>query len=796
VFGYSKSLTKPMPAMTLLRHFRVFLVITLIAAASPVAMAQGTTSQDEFFSVPPSDRSAQLLEMIFGPVFSDVTDTDAIAPPSGVSNNQTSGGMLGVMSEVISVAALAFAAFIVGTGALTAVADAAWSGSKASNRYSSLWVPIRTAVCFAALAPVAGGYCLAQVIVMQVFKVSIGVANSAYTRVIGYVNSGNPVSYKHAAGFEGVGLNLLASEVCYRSLNTGVQRVKYTEMSSEVPVTSDGTEQSATSQLFFGPDNRKKAVFTADYLADGYSCGHYSFEQTYEPNTQVGEAQLAIHNARVNGFRSMQGQFRAVANTIVQFNTPSASDALPSEVQTTDNSYVDSIASNAAASLNEYTRSYDQGVKDAINRLNSFYSGPGAIDKFPGAQEAIDAGWMMAGAIYWNLASVNQSVDNAIIGISSYTGPDFDAISDINDTYIDDLNASMKILEPVLNRARRDFLEGKPNSESLKNLALTKDQGSEAASFLTTFGYYGADNLIDRINANGDPIMNLAGLGRWLYGIGMSTVIASSLTDEDGMLSKMVSGKSGTLSTTGSVVKRIPGLGTVISALGKVASGALKILSIAAPLMIVVGIFLGFYLPFVPLLLWIINICGWLATCIKAVFAAPLWAAAHAIPEGEGFAGQSARQGYFLLLSLMFRPVLMLVGLIAGILLLQGSVSVASTLFPLMLRSASNDFVNGLSSVLIFTTMYAILIVVLAHKAFALSHELGEEITRWIGQGAENFGDSQGSERLAGVARGATQSFSSIATSSMQSEETKKRNKAGTLSLDSPKVGNANHQSS
>jgi len=61
------------------------------------------------------------------------------------------------------------------------------------------------------------------------------------------------------------------------------------------------------------------------------------------------------------------------------------------------------------------------------------------------------------------------------------------------------------------------------------------------------------------------------------------------------------------------------------------------------------GFTLAYYLPAIPIIFWVLGIVGWLIMVLGAVVAAPLWAASHVLPEGEGFAGPAARQGYMLL---------------------------------------------------------------------------------------------------------------------------------------------------
>jgi len=50
----------------------------------------------------------------------------------------------------------------------------------------------------------------------------------------------------------------------------------------------------------------------------------------------------------------------------------------------------------------------------------------------------------------------------------------------------------------------------------------------------------------------------------------------------------------------------------------------------------------------------------------EAVVAAPVWALAHACPEGEGVSSGLADKGYLLFLRVMFKPLLLLFGALLG----------------------------------------------------------------------------------------------------------------------------------
>jgi len=62
---------------------------------------------------------------------------------------------------------------------------------------------------------------------------------------------------------------------------------------------------------------------------------------------------------------------------------------------------------------------------------------------------------------------------------------------------------------------------------------------------------------------------------------------------------------------------------------------------------------------------------------LEAVVAAPVWIAAHAMPEGEGIAGEHGRRGYMMLINILLRPSLMVIGFFLSIVLISAFSKVA-----------------------------------------------------------------------------------------------------------------------
>jgi hypothetical protein len=81
--------------------------------------------------------------------------------------------------------------------------------------------------------------------------------------------------------------------------------------------------------------------------------------------------------------------------------------------------------------------------------------------------------------------------------------------------------------------------------------------------------------------------------------------------------------------------------------------------------LLIPGLTIAFVLPMIPWVMWIAGIAGYLILVCEAMVAVPLWMLAHLTFEGDGLHGRGFA-GYELLFNILFRPVLMLIGLFLG----------------------------------------------------------------------------------------------------------------------------------
>ena len=96
------------------------------------------------------------------------------------------------------------------------------------------------------------------------------------------------------------------------------------------------------------------------------------------------------------------------------------------------------------------------------------------------------------------------------------------------------------------------------------------------------------------------------------------------------------------------------------------------------------GLVLYYIVPFLPFIYFFFAVATWVKSIFEAMVGVPLWALAHLRIDGEGLPGNSAANGYFLILEIFLRPILTIFGLIAATLIFTAQVRVLHFLWQIV----------------------------------------------------------------------------------------------------------------
>jgi conjugal transfer/type IV secretion protein DotA/TraY len=188
------------------------------------------------------------------------------------------------------------------------------------------------------------------------------------------------------------------------------------------------------------------------------------------------------------------------------------------------------------------------------------------------------------------------------------------------------------------------------------------------------------------------------------------------------------------------------------AAMGVVSGFAFSILSIGAA----AGFILFYIIPFLPFMYFFFAVAGWVKAIFEAMVGVPLWALAHIRIDGDGLPGEAAVSGYFLILEIMIRPILIVFGLIASVTIYAASVHVLNDVFNLAVANVGGvdmdatlsnpaitlENLRGSIDTLFYTIMYVILVYMLGMSCFKLIDLIPGSMLRWIGSNANAFTDS------------------------------------------------------
>ncbi|AOU98315.1 hypothetical protein BI364_10390 [Acidihalobacter yilgarnensis] len=600
-----------------------------------------------------------------------------------------------------------------------AIMQTAHEGEPLGKRYSTLWAPLRSvaATVFVSPFPGLGGFSVLQAIVLSMVAVSINGANILYKAELGFFKSNNyslmPISAS-AQPSKQLASQILQSETCTAALNLE-------EKSLGVKAKRIGLDTATGNPEVYG----------------------YTWQST-SGGVPVSCGQIEVNCSKV-GKKTPVGQALCQATGL-------ATEQLAIDLNPLAKYLVQGKAANEGYvrwALEDYGYTWKEAAKYAEKaEKNSQKSALNAFIKQADAQ-----GWLTAGMWYWTLAATSLQDQAAGDMRPAYKSPDWSSIPLLRQSIMPDIGQLRAYL------ASAPGLDGSApsqDSSATTNTASQQSGGPPQAQEIVSkiFGHsLGASGqvLSGLLEKGNDPIRALASFGQYLIG-GAYGIVATYAVAEGA-----VGGVHG------------------IPLIGSVAAGAeSSILHAIGPVVMIVaaalwseGGVLAYYLPAIPFIFWSFGVLGWLLLIVESMIAAPLWAVSHAVPEGEGFAGRYALQGWQMFVNVIFRPILLTVGLFASLLLMQ--LIVRSALHGYQVANLS--IVDSTSMVsltgFLFTNLIMIaLAIALAHKSHELIYETADNVMKWIGFGVPGLGgEANGAAAVGNSARAGAGTANSAAQS-------------------------------
>lgn len=638
---------------------------------------------------------------------------------------QASGGASTVLYEIfgymnavtlVGVSMLLF--YVISAG----IIGTAHEGEALGKRYSTLWTPIRSVSAIAMLMPLpgAGGVSLLQALLLMCISVGSNSANYVWSNALNWIssNGGNmvtamPTSYSTAT-------YQLASQILEAEVSQ--------EYMARVAGGSGAAGQTATSNTdlsTFGGWFDKISTISTGVQGVGNNRNIYIEFLSPVPELSGKLGKIALQ---------CDADYEAMCQTEQQAVMTMIETLKPLAVQIANLQPADGTVINQA--VQTFNQAAYQAIEQSIAAVGDKNGQNAQTQKF--VDTATERGWIYAGAWYWTLGGMQERIQNALEKVPAFKEA-VDA-DEVREHGLQDYNDVIALYQNVKYKNNDDIKAatraGQDGNSVFNGL---RDMASEA--------FVGLPKMLIEATTKGDPIANLKAVGS--YGINTTVSVGVGLLVADAAYSNSYVGKiasialgSLTSSVSDSEAASVKGGGVVKALFGVV---AMVLVPIVAFFM-----YVTYYLPAIPLILYAAGVVGWLIMIMETVAIAPLWAAAHAIPEGEGFAGQHGKQGYMLFMNVLMRPSLMVVGFFMSMIMIKGvSWFVGQTLIIYFDAATATDITGPVTSVMM-TILGIYLIIKLAHKCFDVIAWLPDNAMKWIGGGGTNLGEGAVEQHMDG----------------------------------------------
>ncbi len=649
-------------------------------------MALPTTTK-----VPDTDLSGRILDTMFGTGWENII--------TGQENSIASGMVFPIMEGFNTVALTGVSLLFVWILCI-GVMGTAHEGKALGKRYSTLWTPIRGALSVSMLAPVVKGMSLFQVALLVLVGWSINFANFVWDAgITAFVSQGGMLVASPPPQLQ-ENANKLAESIL---LNQVTQA--YFAYWEDKNIENGNVYEIAPDE----DENNNEYIFAFNGPAEaGITEAMGKIIQPCPPDS--------ICTERKNAIRQLISDIMPIADAIAD-----------SERSADVNDFVravDEYGNRVMTAMREHVEQTD----DLAAELEQFKS------------QAVSAGWATAGSYYFSIAKINDRRRNAIQASAMAIDPNLDVISA---HATQDFDRIMAGYHGYIRKSQQ-----RNSTSAISETAQVADDSYVLGLLRKIFSFVFAENIFAGITTGlteNDPVATIIDYGH--------TLISGTVT---GFVTYFAA--AGTVGTakgwSDSLVGQVAGIataGTKSAFLG----AAESVFKAASPMIIIMLIALfvfaftiAYYLPALPMILWISGLVGWVILVLESLVAAPLWVAAHALPEGEGLAGQHGRQGYFLFLNVLIRPALMVTGLLFSMVLMAAIGKLIGLSMTILGISLAGRYTFGLISTIAMSVILCSLILIVAHKVYGLIAHFPATIMRWVGQQFHNLGEDQDEARV------------------------------------------------
>lgn len=707
-------------------------LVFLSALLIPVTMfAQGGDSvamcsnNFSLFSYPCGDASLVYLGQIFGQV--------------GVLLSGVQNSTLQQLFYIFNSTVLVMGGIIIFYTLAVGTLKSAHEGEVLGRQWSSIWIPIRSALGVAFLVPAkaGSGFSFIQVFMIWVVVQGVGAADHLWLKVLQTLHTQPVAPVAQLTVISPVQV-AFQDMVCMYTAD----KISRTQPKKAVP----------TFPAVAPTWNR--ATFSFDFNVPGYAgkCGSFGFPGSVKSVSYLFDPyslQRIVSNVTYNVPPNIQAARLNALNTVINDLTPAAI-----AVVYTPNNIPQGAINNA---IQGYSKIMKKAADKHVEQKGT---------KFFETQVANAArlGWLYAGAYYSAIAAANDALN-----ASAIKSPDtelYDASYWAQDVFSPKPKAKARQFQRYLSTA--------------VNYAYSAASGTGGKLAIGSAGLSGdAAKLMSNVVQNYGGILAgmLSGLSGVSGGPGTPTSISKGLTGQDPGTGARINPLIAVHMYGVTLVEWVNSIWTgmmttiiVLVAIGVAAAGIpfvaiggamltgllsifLWFVSLVMPILLFVftqGILLAYYVPMIPFFIFTMGALGWISTVFEAVVAAPIVALGILHPEGHEIVG-AAKPAVMLLVDVFIRPSLMILALVGALLLSYIAMDIVNIGFGTAMSGVfggmdnTMKFVGSRSFVVTIGLLfvYGGFVIVILNRTFKLISTIPPAVLRWIGITGAAYGEEQ-----------------------------------------------------
>ncbi|MDE2442203.1 MAG: DotA/TraY family protein [Betaproteobacteria bacterium] len=526
------------------------------------------------------------------------------------------------MFMAFNTAVLAVAAAYFSYNLMAATVQGSFDGEFLGRRFSSVWMPIRSATGAAFLIPVWKGWNLAQLIMALCASIGIGIGNMTWAGLNGEITPAL-VTPPAITSLADLAQPITAAHVCLANRWADQARLK------KANVDAAATEyQTNWDRQMVGDSTWVGINYGAIPAINGFTettCGFVAvdFPQTSSDDPDV---QAVITVARTAMSSALVALDSDIAKLVEPAKTMDPDD--PDAVINLEKSMQDALPRIVAQRQAEL----DSAITGIVNARNAKVS-----ERIK--EMSLRYGWLAAGATPLIITMNSIDVARGTPQISSEAPKANPETPTVQTPSAAGNNYGTRAGQTAA--ARRASNPPQENACGLSSVGKDYFQRCVETPLINKIKSAGIGSLVGA--TSGNPIIFSQQLGlKILNMVGTTIAVVFGII----ALAAFLAGVTG---------PAFPSAGAIIGA------GLNFFGIILAVILIPLVAFAVQLVAFVPLMIpiaWIMAIGAWLVVVAESLVAATLWALVHLDPEGEGM-GQRTAHGYIYALNLLFRPAVL-----------------------------------------------------------------------------------------------------------------------------------------